>query len=137
LTPSCPELSTKLSGTRHRSLAFSLAWLPPTPNRMIRGHWTLEYRAVKTAALYILAAIGKPHCRPVGRPKVTIRMFRRVPMRDPDNARFASEKVILDALVRLGWLENDDGAHVEAHALPPLVDRRRPRTEIRLEGDYQ
>jgi hypothetical protein len=107
----------------------TLPWVPPRANLLIRGHWTVEYRAMQTAAAYLLAAIGKGT---PARRRVTIKMYRWNCL-DPDNRQFTAQKPILDALVRLGWLPGDRDRDCEVEVLPVEIDRRHQRTEITLE----
>lgn len=64
---------------------------------------------------------------------VRFRYFEANKRRDKDNIAGFAQKVVLDALVRVGLISDDGWGHVDRieHAFD--VDRERPRIEVELE----
>ena len=112
-------------------ISFIIEWVPPALNKSLRTHWAERHRQRKVAAGYILAAIGHAGVYPVVPVRVTIQMYRRNVL-DQDGA-YGACKPIFDALVYLGYARDDSPRWMQQKVLPVLIDRRRPRTEIRLE----
>jgi Holliday junction resolvase RusA-like endonuclease len=112
-------------------IKVSLPWIPPTLNSFMRMHWRQQRAQNQIAALHMASAGLLPKSDPeIRRMKVTIQFFRKRPT-DRDNAL---PKVILDALVRLGYLADDNEKWVECVVLPVKVDRKQPRTEIAIQA---
>lgn len=109
-------------------MKFTIQWLPPTLNEYSRAHWSRQRKWVRVAAGYIVEQVGKPHSKESGKVRVTVQQYRRHPT-DRDGA---TPKVILDALVRLGWARDDSEQWMET-VLPAVKVDRHPRTEITIE----
>lgn len=64
---------------------------------------------------------------------MTYRWFEPNRKRDKDNVSSFGRKVIQDALVRAGVLENDGWAHIDSFADQFYVDKKYPRIEVEIE----
>ena len=113
-------------------MKFSIPWAPPSNNVALRSHWIKRARLNRTAAAYIVQAIGKPRQVASGRVSVTIQMHRKRSM-DHDNLWGAS-KCIFDSIVKLGWAVDDSPKWMEQQVLPVDVTRSEPWTDISIES---
>lgn len=107
--------------------------IPPSNNRYLgkggQGR-AFAYQAEKKRWAWMIRAAAGRVDRPFQRARVVIKYYfpdRR--RRDPDNY---SGKMILDGLVLAGVIEDDSFNHIVL-MLEADVDRKRPRTEIRVE----
>jgi hypothetical protein len=72
---------------------------------MLRAHWAARRRDRESWRAHVRRACGRRRTRVRGRVRLEISVHRRA-RQDPDNA-YASVKPLLDALVHVGWLEDD------------------------------
>lgn len=106
--------------------------VPETANARLRTHWRDRSRESKTWRLLVRAICGVPRDGEVpsdGKIRIGITMTRRR-RQDPDN-RQASVKPLLDAIVKAGWLVDDDDEHLELSVEEVLGGR--PETVITWE----
>ena len=105
---------------------------PPSANVFQRLHWAERERLIRDWYTLVLAAFGR-HRRMPNRARAKRRVRIVVTsrqMRDAANLVLAADKLILDNLVRLGWLADDS---------PDWLDLKvdgatgAPRTEILIE----
>lgn len=87
-------------------------------------------RQAEAVALHAARALGS--YRPRGRVRMVYRWYEESRRRDKDNVSAFGRKVIQDALVRGGWLQNDGWADIDGFADVFAVDRKNPRIEVEL-----
>ena len=123
----------------------------PSANITTREHWRMRMRRVNTLAdhAYWISAyygVARPNKRPPGsKQHITACVFHRARLslclyfprksrRDPGNyGPGAGAKSLVDALVKSGWLADDDSEHLTSTEPVLLVDRIDPRVVIELE----
>jgi hypothetical protein len=97
---------------------MTLTWrfprTPLTANQRMRMHWAERGREAAVWRSLVLCICGLPRFGEViGRIRLRVEMCRQgTRLQDPDN-RASSVKPLLDALVKAGWLYDDDGKHLE------------------------
>ena len=113
-------------------IEVDIPWIPPALNVTLRMHWSKRSKLTETAGLYLMAA-GLVRRQPEAstRVRVTIQMHRKNPT-DRDGAQGAC-KPIFDAIRRLGWAVDDSERWMEQIVQPVIIDRKRPRTRIKIE----
>lgn len=117
---------------------WTLPGVPDPLNVMLRRHWGARHvinRAWAKTCLVIMWRRRKPVTNRV-RLGVTLYRKRRL---DPD-AKVASVKPILDAMVELGWLKDDSERWLELNVIQELARKTPPRVEIeweRIEDELQ
>lgn len=106
--------------------------IPPSNNQFIGNSRNFNiYRREKEKWHWLIKAAGKPPKQPFEKAIVTITYYfpdRR--RRDPDNY---SGKMILDPLVREGYIADDSFNHIELR-LNAKYDKQNPRTEVTITG---
>jgi len=105
---------------------------PMTANQQRRWHWrsVAGAKADTERLLYFLLRAQLPRGLTLGPVHVTVTWFApNARRRDPD-ALGPFVKAALDALVRGGYLADDDGTRVLAVEQRVRVDRARPRIDI-------
>lgn len=109
-----------------------IPWIPPTLNKMLRSHWSKRSKVTEKAGMYLLlAGLRRQDAPAVRRLRVTIQMYRKNPT-DRDGAQGAC-KPIFDAIRRFGYVKDDSERYMEQNVLPVLIDRKYPRTRIKIE----
>lgn len=101
-------------------------------NEYITAERTNRYRAAKikkSEMAQVYYSIGKA---PKLRPPVWIRYryFEKDRRRDKDNVAGWAHKVVQDAIIKRGVIQNDGWAHVEGWTDEFYVDSRNPRIEV-------
>ena len=128
----------------------------PSANLTTREHWSARNRRVSALAtdlLWLLHYADAPRLHTVerhsrvgnvvmarqeavvfDRARLALTLyFPRRARRDPGNfGQGGGAKGLVDALVRAGWLADDDAAHLTCDEPRIAVDRERPRVEIEL-----
>lgn len=102
---------------------------PPRPGA---SHWRVVHAAKKQWAEYLAwssRAQSIPRCVPGERRRVEVTFYRPGPVGDEDNT-YASCKVPLDALVRIGVIEDDGPTCIDLEACS--VSASPSRTVIRI-----
>lgn len=114
-------------------MQFRIDWTPPTLGKQLRTHPMKLPGLVKVAAVYIVAAIGKPAAREQRKVRVRLTLHRkpRRKIKDDDNLHGMC-KPLFDAIVRLGWAWDDSRKFME-QVVDPVVPDRDEFTEIELE----
>jgi len=87
-----------------------MARVPKSPNTLYAWHWSTRARDKKAWRHGLQAVLGIPAHRYQGRVHLRIMLFTKRLM-DPDNLTGAMKPVI-DGLRDLGWLFDDDAAHL-------------------------
>lgn len=103
--------------------------LPPDP---VRVHWSVVSKAKKQWHRWVWGLAqhaGVPACQPGERRAVRVVMYRPGPRSDVDNAA-RRLKVVLDALVRAGLIEDDRPACVTVTWDTEPAPAAKTRTEI-------
>lgn len=106
--------------------------IPPSLNQMRNMHH-FEWNRTKREWAHLISLIAqrKRPSKPFEKAVVTLTYhFRDKRRRDPDNY---SGKFLLDPLVEMGFLVDDSFDHVELRHRKGGVDRKNPRTVIRIE----
>ncbi len=111
---------------------IELDWTPPSLNTYMRMHWSKRKKLNEDVAVLLYTEIGRAEKPFVGLVKATFQIFRAGRRFDSDNCVVA-RKIILDALKKLGWLQNDSPKWVRSEDLPCEIDRANPRTAITLQ----
>lgn len=98
-----------------KPLLFEVAEVVPSLNRLLRMHWTQRRRLIQRWSWLVLGAVRGRDTLPVGQfvGRVRIRVIRRSHHTLDDDNLAGSAKVILDALKRIGVIEDDSPAHVQ------------------------
>lgn len=109
---------------------------PPSLNKLSGHHYHGKYPAAKSRWEGILAMMFLAGKVPRGLSRVKVTAALRFPdkrRRDSGNHRFMLEKAMGDALVKGGWLEDDDHHHFEFGALTFEDERGPKRTTLTVE----
>lgn len=113
-------------------IEIEIPGIPPSLNQMRNFHhykWNREKQ--EWSNLITLLAAQKRPSKPFEYAVVTLTYhFKDKRRRDPDNY---SGKFLLDPLVDMGFLVDDSFDHVELRHRKGGIDRKNPRTVIRIE----
>jgi hypothetical protein len=112
-------------------IAFTIPEATPSLNTVLRSHWRANYYLRSRWQWFVRAAIVNNKLKPSHwtRAKVTIERFgpRRL---DADN--FAGgTKILMDCLVREGFIEDDSPRHIECEYLQHFCPE--PKTIVHIE----
>lgn len=110
--------------------------LLPGLNEYIAAERTNKHLAakMKREAQRLVEICAKRQLRPVKGPvMMKYTWYERNRRRDKDNISSFGRKVIQDALVNAGILENDGWAQIEGFSDSFSVDKKRPRVEVEIE----
>lgn len=121
---------------KYDSWRLEIPWCPPSLNVWMRSHF-----AKRSRILWDAGTIIKPYVQIVQRDlgikgpvpfklEMEFQIFAKS-RRDDDNC-VVGRKCCLDIFQRIGFLKNDDPDHVRSIDLPCKVDRKNPRTVIRI-----
>ena len=105
--------------------------MPATLNQTLRWHWMKRHRYNEGWFVEFLGAAGRPSFIPTGRAKMNIKVYRSR-FQDKDNM-YGSVKPLVDAVKKLGWLVDDDPAHLDLKVEEIKSKRVEQRTEVFLE----
>jgi hypothetical protein len=100
-------------------------------SKQLRMHRMNLPKLVKTVAIHIVAAVGKPSVREHRKVRVRITMHRRRQVKDDDNLH-GMAKPYFDALVRLGYA-HDDSTRWMQQVVDPVVLGPEEFAEIEME----
>lgn len=109
--------------------------MPATLNQTLRWHWMKRHRYNEGWFVEFLGAAGRPSFTPQGRVKMKIEVHRSR-FQDKDNM-YGSVKPLVDAVKKLGWMVDDDPAHLDLKVEEIKSKRVDQRTEIFLEGEAE
>lgn len=91
---------------------------------------------LKREAQWVVEVCAKKQLRkfrPAGSVRMKYTWYERNRRRDKDNVSSFGRKVIQDALVKAGVLENDGWAQIDGFSDDFQVDAKRPRVEVEIE----
>lgn len=112
-------------------------WVPTQiANGSRQRHWTTRRAIQQADAERTAIAVRQAGWRPatVARPRLEITLiFPQHRRRDADNL-YSRCKALVDSLKRLRLFVDDDIGHLDEVILPPLVERGRRATVLRLIG---
>jgi Holliday junction resolvase RusA-like endonuclease len=77
--------------------------------------------------------IRRHKLRPVRRAHLAFLFYEFSRRRDPDNIQAGSVKIILDALVKYGILENDGWDQIAGISATFSIDKENPRVEVLID----
>jgi len=97
-----------------------------------RGHYAWNAKK-KRLEEEIMWEIKRDRIRPVARARFSFHFFERDRRRDPDNVDAVAKKVIFDAMVKAGVLQNDGWDQIAGIRLEYAVDKDNPRIEVYIE----
>ena len=108
-------------------MTFEIPGVPPSNNVLLRcaRHIRWKQQTKQTIASHVVAQVGKPRERETQRVRLAITVFRRR-LLDPDNL-VGGLKLLIDVLVRLGWLRQDSPEWLEL--VPPV--------QVKAQNGYQ
>lgn len=100
-----------------------------------RTHWAPKAKARKSVETWVTVSAERSRLQPIRVPvRATFRFVRPTRQRiDLDNLSTGVTKAALDALVRGGWLVDDDSTHVVSVTAEVAYEKGQRRLEIRLE----
>ena len=109
--------------------------MPATLNQTLRWHWMKRHKYNEGWFYHLLSEAGKCPFEPTGVTKLRIEVYRSR-FQDKDNM-YGSVKPLVDAVKKLGWLEDDDPGHVDLKVEEIKSKRVNQRTEIFLDGETE
>lgn len=100
-----------------------------------RVHWAVKSKARQSVHTWVLVSAERANLQAVRDPvRATFRFIRPTRQRiDLDNLSTGVTKAALDALVRGGYLVDDDSSHVVSVTAEVAYEKGQRRLEIRLE----
>jgi len=106
---------------------------PPSANVLLRYHWAQRAKLIDEWLHDLWVVANMAHVEPMEKAEVNCTVYYRTKRkRDIPNVMLALDKLVVDSLVRLGYIPDDDPAHLQ-WTLPVMdVDPENPRTEIAL-----
>lgn len=90
-----------------------IPFAPPSANVYQRLHWRQREKLHKVWYLEVYAAFGMNTPTRATQKRYVKIMIRSKNQRDYSNQWLGADKLILDQMVKLGWLMNDDPKHVD------------------------
>lgn len=98
-----------------------------------RTFWCSGAQMKKDNQLNVAIAIRKAHLKPItGRCRLHYRFFEPNMKRDLDNISGFAHKVVQDALVETGILENDGWKQIAGYTDDFFIDKEDPRIEVTI-----
>ena len=109
--------------------------MPVTLNQTLRWHWMKRHRYNEGWFVRFIAEAGRPSGDPGEKMSLRIDVYRSR-FQDKDNM-YGSVKPLVDAVKKLGWIVDDDPAHLDLKVQEIKSKRKDQRTEVFLEGEFQ
>lgn len=120
--------SVEVGGVTFSPLIRTVPILPPSQNQLLRMHWAQRSRI--SGEWFLLIPNNPEANRSTQKMRVEF-VFQKTrgPKSDPDNL-VARVKIPLDALVRRGWITDDDPTHLDLHVSEVITGGKTPYTVI-------